>query len=139
MAQSIAHRPFGVTMVMVFGVIGGIINSALGIFVILDRDDPDLLKYSFHSEDQLLAIGLATLAFGLIQLALALALGRGSNGVRVLYAIVAVFNLIGGIWALVALHSEQRYSGAAAVCVSLLVLYLLFNERADEFFEAPKV
>lgn len=72
--------------------------------------------------------------FGLIQLMLALALGGGSNGVRILYALVAVLNLAGGDWALVALHSEQRAAGAAAHAV--LVLYLLFNHRAEEYFES---
>jgi hypothetical protein len=134
MAQS--NRPFGITLLMALGVIGGFFSAVTGIFMILDRNDNDLQQQGFHTANQLVALGGFMILIGLVQLMLALALGGGSNGVRILFAIIAVLNLAGGVWALVALHSEQRAAGAGAAAYAVIVLYLLFNHRAEEFFES---
>ncbi|MFM7062120.1 MAG: hypothetical protein ACKO04_01315 [Actinomycetes bacterium] len=131
-----APRPFGITLLMTLGVISGALNVLAGIFVALDRNSASLLKYAFSTPNQLLVMGLFVIALGALQAALALALGGGSNAVRILFAVIAVLNLGAGIWALVALHSEQRAGGAFSACVSLVVLYLLFNHRAEEYFES---
>jgi hypothetical protein len=67
---------------------------------------------------------------------LAQSLGAGSQGVRILYAIVATANLAFGVYALFALHGEQQATGAFSATFGALVLYLLFNHRAEEFFES---
>lgn len=129
-------QPFGITLLVAFGYIGGFFNIVGGLFVILDRNDANLQTESFHTANQLVTLGVVLMAIGLLQMALAAALGRGSGVVRVIFAIIAVFNLIGGLWGTVALHGEQRVTGIAAAVISGLVLYLLFNRRSEEFFEA---
>jgi len=135
MAQQSQVRPFGITLLMVFGFISGGMNIAGGIFLILDRNSLDLILRSGNSPSQLLTAGIVALVVGSIQLLLASAIGNANSYVRTFYAVIASFNLAMGLWALVALHSEQRAAGALVVVFSSLILYFLFNSNADKFFD----
>ena len=130
-----APRPWEVTLLVVLGYLGGIANVLTGVLVMVDRDEQLLQEVSLHSENQLITFGLLLGLFGLTQIVLANLLGRGSQVVRVLYAVIAALNLAGGIWATIALHSEQRVSGIVAAVLSTFVLWLLFNRKSEEFFE----
>lgn len=130
------NRPYGITMLMILGVIGGAFIAVTGLLIVLDRNDTNLQAEAFHSSSQLAGFGASLILAGLVQLVLALMLGGGSNVVRILFAIGAVLSVAGGIWALVALHSEQQATGAGSLAYGLIVLYLLFNHRAEEYFES---
>ena len=134
--QMNTRRPAGITLIVILGYLNGIVTMLVGLFAILDRDDADLVRESHLSSDQLLWWGLVAIAFGVITVLLVSALGRGSEIVRILVAILAVMNAALGVYALVAFHGEQQLSGAFSLCFALLVLYLLFNHRADDWFEA---
>lgn len=136
MATQVKTRPFGITLIMIYGIIAGIANIAVGIFTILDRNDPDLISESFHSPSQLLAAGIVSIVFGTIMVFLATALGHANNVVRIIYAVIASINLALGLWATFALHSEQQVVGIVTSLFAALILYLLFNSRADEYFES---
>ncbi|MCP4434801.1 MAG: hypothetical protein GY812_04775 [Actinomycetia bacterium] len=130
-----AQRPWEVTLLVVLGYIGGFFNLLGGVLIMLDRQDDTFQGLTFHSENQLLAFGLMVAVIGIAQIFLANLLGKGSQIVRVFYAVIAVFNLAAGVWAMVALQSEQRASGTVAAVVSLIVLWLLFNRKSEDFFE----
>lgn len=130
-----APRPWEITLLVVLGYLGGLVNVLTGVLVMLDRDERLLQEVSLHSENQLITLGLLIGLFGLAQIILANLLGKGSEVVRILYAVVAALNLAGGIWATIALHSEQRVSGIVAAVLSTFVLWLLFNRKSEEFFE----
>jgi hypothetical protein len=132
------HRPFGISVLVFLGALSGAFGIFNGVLLMLDRDDAALQQYSFTSETQLTFFAIAVIAFGVVQLLLAVALEKGSEIVRILYALVAVLNLGWAVWGVVALHSEQRFGSAIHACVALLVLYLLFNARAEQFFEESK-
>lgn len=134
MAKAV-ERPFGITLLMIYGFIVGVINIAAGIFTILDRHDVDLIRESLMSSNQLLTAGIVAIIFGSIQILLAAALGQANNLVRVIYAVVATLNLAFGFWAMLALRGEERASGVIAVVFSVLVLFFLFNHNADKYFE----
>lgn len=144
MSQQIEHeelapvpRPWEVTLLVVVGYLGGFFNILTGIFVMLDRNDTVLQESSRHTEGQLVTLGLLVGLLGLFQIILANLLGKGSQMVRVLYAVVAALNLAGGIWATIALHGEQRVSGIVASVLAAFVLWLLFNSKSEDFFEHP--
>jgi hypothetical protein len=136
MAKDVVSRPFGITLIMIYGFFVGLANIAGGIFVILDRNNIDLIRESFHTPNQLVAAGVVAIAVGTAQVFLASALGHANNVVRVLYGVIASLNLAVGLWATLALHSEQRAAGIMAALFSGLILFLLFNHKADEYFEA---
>ncbi len=138
MAQQVNERPFGITLLLIYGFIVGLMNIAAGIFVIIDRNDPNLLTESFHSPAQLMTAGIVGIIAGTIQILLASALGHANNVVRAIYAVVAALNLGLGLWATIALHGEQRAAGVFSALFAGLVLYLLFNKKADDYFEQAK-
>ncbi len=134
MAKNI-ERPFSVTLVMVYAAFIGLLNIALGIFTLVDRNDSAFVSESLHSPAQLTAAGIVAIVLGSIQLLLAAALGQGNNLVRMLFAVIAAFNLAVGAWGALALSGEQRVTGVFAVVFAVLTLFLLFNKKADDYFE----
>lgn len=134
MAKAI-ERPLSVTLVMIYASIVGLMNIGIGIFTILDRNNINLIVQSFHTPAQLTAAGIVAIVVGAIQLLLAAALGSGNNIVRVIFAVIAAFNLAVSTWAAIALSGEQRAVGVFGAIFAILVLYLLFNQKAETFFE----
>lgn len=145
--ETVTHRrPASVTFLSVLGVIQGLVAIALGIFVIADRNDTEFLRHINETDaladhqvtpDQLLTWGLIIVVAGALSALLAIALLNGSNFVRWLFGIGAVINVGGGLYGLIALHGEQRMTGAWGVVVGVVVLWILFgNREANEFFES---
>jgi hypothetical protein len=130
-----AYRPGGITLIMVLAIIGGIFEILGGIWIIIDRADHRLLNQSNLTENGLLGAGIVAILFGTVWILVALALGRGSRVARLVFGILAVLNLAAGLYALVALHGEQQWSGAFQTAIAIIVLYLLYgSERDREFF-----
>jgi hypothetical protein len=136
MNQPTAPRPGGITLLMILGVINGIASIVAGILLVLDKDDAKLLELTNMSENQHTTAGVVAIAFGVLAILLALALGGGSNIVRWLFGIVAMFNAAYGVWGLFALHGEQQLSAGFQLVFSVIVLWILFgSQRSEEFFE----
>lgn len=129
-------RPGGVTLLVVLGLINGIASIAGGIFLVIDKDDAELLDQVKMSENQLLGSGIGLIIGGTIMVLLSLALRNGSNLVRWLYGVFVMINVATGIWGLFALHGEQQMSAAFHTVFGLIILWILFgNERTDRFFQ----
>jgi len=137
MAKSI-ERPLSITLVMIYAAIVGLLNIAGGIFTLLDRHDAGVLIYSLYSPAQLTAAGIVAIVVGGIQLLMAAALGTGNNIVRVIFAVIAVFNLAISAWATIALSGEERAAGVFGAVFAVVMLFLLFNQKAEAFFEDNK-
>ena len=78
----------------------------------------------------LLVAGALTLVIAFVRVMVAVYLARGRAWARMLIAIVAVINLIGGLGFL--LHGEW-WRAAAIIVVELVILGLLFNTKASAF------
>ncbi len=78
----------------------------------------------------LLVAGALTLVIAFIRVMVAVYLARGRAWARMLIAIVAVINLIGGLGFL--LHGEW-WRAAAIIIVELVILGLLFSTKASAF------
>src|SRR5262245_60482126 len=129
------QRPGTVTLVMVLAEIAGILNIVAGVFVIIDRHNRSLRFNSASTPDELLWAGIFAIIIGTIYCLLAGALGRGSRGARLVFGIIAVLNLAGGIYAAVAYNGEQRAAGVVSAVFSVIVLWLLYGTESDrEFF-----
>ena len=63
-----AHRPGGITLIVVLAVIGAIFNILGGIWIILDHDDHRLLHQSSLTENGLLGTGIVAIVIGVIYL-----------------------------------------------------------------------
>lgn len=129
------HRPFEVTLLVVFGYLGGLLMLVLGFGMLFMRDDVRAVRDAGVSRDFVGVLGVVLIGAGVVKILLTWMLGRGSEVVRVLFAILAVFSLASGLWTMVALHSEHVATGAGQVITGLLVLYLLLNHRSSDWFE----
>lgn len=134
MAKAI-ERPLSVTLVMIYAALVGLMNIGVGIFTILDRNNVTLIVQSLHTPSQLTAAGIVAIVVGSIQLLLAAALGSGNNIVRIIFGVIAGINLAISTWAALALSGEQRAVGVFGAIFAVLVLYLLFNQRSEAYFE----
>jgi hypothetical protein len=111
------------------------IVTAVGLVLVLDKSDENLINESGMTESTLLGTGIGIMLVGVVIILLSLALRNGSNIVRWLFGIVMMFHVAGGIRGVFALHGEQQLSAAFSTVFGLIILWILFgSERSDEFF-----
>jgi hypothetical protein len=129
------HRPGTVTLIVVLAIIAGILQIAAGIFVIIDRHDNRLRFDSASTPNELLWAGISAIIIGTLYCLVAGAVGRGSRGARLVFGILAVLNLAGGLYAAVSYSGEQRAGGIVSAVFSAIVLWLLYGTESDrEYF-----
>jgi len=129
------ERPGGVTFVLVLAYIVAISIIVNGIFVILDADTLSLQVKSGSSKNELMWAGIVMIAIGVIGVLLTGALGRGSRVVRILFTIWIALQIAGGLSAMLSYNGEERAVGVLPFVLGIIVLYLLFNEKAHDYFE----
>ena len=127
-------RPGGITFVLVLAYIVSISIIVNGIFVMLDADTLGLQVKSGSSKNELLWAGIVMIAIGVIGVLLTGALGRGSRVVRILFTIWIALQIAGGLSAMLSYNGEERAVGVLPFVLGIIVLYLLFNEKAHDFF-----
>jgi hypothetical protein len=71
--------------------------------------------------------------FGLIELAVARGLFRGSNGARIIVAIINVLTIVSGLVAAFQ-PGNQRGTSFGQVVIAIIVLALLYSPKANEWF-----
>jgi len=86
------------------------------------------------SKNELIWAGIVTMAVGVIGILLTGALARGSRVVRVLFTIWIAFQIAGGLSAMISYNGEERLTGVVPFVFGIIVLYLLFNEKAHDYF-----
>jgi uncharacterized Tic20 family protein len=128
------HRPGGITFIVVLAYLAFIFQILGGILIWLEADERRAQLDTGLTESQLTATALAMIVIGVIGILLTGALGRGSNVVRILFGVWVAFQVAGGLYLLVSHSGEQRASGVPSIVFGVIVLYLLFNERAHDYF-----
>lgn len=129
------ERPGGITFVVVLAYIGFIFEILAGILVMIDADQLGQQIRSGMTEDQLMGAGIAMVVIGVIGILLTGALARGSNVVRILFALWVALQVAGGLYAMLEHDGPRRGAGIVPVVFGIVILYLLLNQRAHEFFE----
>ncbi len=131
-------RPGGITLIAVLAYIGFLYQIFVSIVTLMDADK---LSEQFRwglTQDQLVAWGIIGIAFGVIGVLVTGAFARGNNVVRILFAVLIVFQVVGGLLA-VRVHDATRPSlGLLSLVIGIVLLYLLFNSRADDYFARDK-
>jgi hypothetical protein len=127
-------RPGGVTFVVVLAYIVSIFTILDGLFVAIGADEPLNQLKAGSSEDELLWAGIVLMVIGVIGVLLTGALARGSRVVRILFTIWIALQIAGGLNAMISYHGEERATGVVPFVLGIVVLYLLFNEKAHDYF-----
>jgi hypothetical protein len=128
------RRPLEVTVVMGLALVHAALLMAVGGLLVVARRDADVADALELSTSDLTVAGGVLVALGLAEALLAIGLGRGSDLVRSIFAIVATLQIAPSVYTLIALQ-DVRTGGLASLLVSLVVLWLLYGAtRSQEFF-----
>ena len=127
-------RPGGVTFVVVLAYLVSIMTVINGFFITIGADELANQFKAGMSEDELMWAGIVTMIVGVIGILLTGALSRGSRVVRILFTIWIALQIAGGLSAMISYHGEERLTGVVPFVLGIVVLYLLFNEKAHDYF-----
>ncbi len=111
-------RPFGVTLVALIAWITGALQIVTGIFALFGGAA---------------AVGIAGIVIGVITILVSVGLFGGSNGARILTAIVFLLNIAGSLYVVFA-QAGSVWAGIGSIVLPLIGLILLFTSRANAFF-----
>src|SRR5215212_3063241 len=132
------RRPFLLSLVTILMIIGGALQVLAGVVLIVLNGNEDLQRDSGESAGTLVTLGLVALAFGVIQVWFATLLRRGSRFARAVVLVFEVLRIVGGVWTLIALHSQYRLNAIITIAIALFVIWYLYgNQRSREFFGDP--
>ena len=129
-------RPGGVTFLGILVVISGILYLISGLLALVayagsgSSSGTDLTS---NQRTVILVLGIVILLFGVIVLAVARGLFRGSNVARLIVAVINVLTIVAGLFA--AFQSgNQRGTSLGQVVIAIIILALLYSPKANEFF-----
>jgi hypothetical protein len=134
MSEVAGRRPVGVSVIAVVLTIQSIIAALLGVGLIVERNSDSLLEHVDQGSSAILSYGIVAIVWAVVGLAVAWGLWTGKNPARILAGIVEVAQLAGGVYMLFAWSGHYLWQGVWQIAIALLVLWILFNRRADDFF-----
>ncbi len=121
-------RPVPVTIAVALVYLGGLANAMFGVLFLLTRYDvPGSMVMSVS------LIGVGIILFGLLSVAAASGLGRGSGLSRLFVSLLAVALIALQSWSLVVDHDWDGWS-LAQMAISALILVALWVPPANRFF-----
>ncbi|MDP1879215.1 MAG: hypothetical protein Q8M17_16835 [Actinomycetota bacterium] len=123
--SEIKDRPFSVTLVVAVIFISGILGVVAGFMRIFG--------WGVDEAQKNVLAGSITIAIGVIYLLVANAVARGSGFARLLVAVVTVINIGLAIWVMF-ITPGRWLDSLILIFLGLVVLALLYNGRAREFF-----
>ena len=132
-ASAPAPRPGSVTIVMVVTWVVAILTIIAGVLFLVMSESA--LSEAGISEGTATTYGIVELVLGAVIALVAIGLGGGNNFARFLVSILMVLRLGVAIWAGFVLWGHGGFwSVVIAGLLALLVLALLWNDRANQFF-----
>lgn len=127
-------RPGSVTVVVVLVWISAILQILVGVLLLVVAATIGTAEIRVAS-GVIVAIAVFTLIIGLLTAAVASRLGKGGNGARIIVTVLQVLQILGGITTLSVYGTSGAGSGSfGTVAIAVIILALLWNNRANEFF-----
>jgi len=126
-----APRPGSVTTVVVLTWISAIVAILGGVLALVLSEES--LSEAGISKSTATTYGWVEIVLGVIIALVALGLGRGNNLSRILVSALMVVRAAIGVWAMLNLPNGV-ITGSITILVALLILFLLWNQRANAFF-----
>jgi hypothetical protein len=126
-----APRPGSVTVVVVLTWISAIVAILGGVLALVLSEES--LADAGISKSTATTYGWTEIVLGIIIALVAVGLSRGNNLSRILVSALMVLRAIVGIWAMLQLPNGM-ISGTVTVVIAVVVLFLLWNQRASAFF-----
>lgn len=126
-------RPGSVTTVVVLTWLTAALSLVGGVIALLLS--AEVLAEAGLSESTVNIYGWTEIVLGVIIGLVALGLGGGSNLARALVSALMVVRIAIGVWAMIQLPNGV-VTGIITIVVALLVLFLLWNAKANAFFQS---
>ncbi len=131
------RRPGVITFIGVIMIIQAVLNGIGGIVSLALNTQTRILEETGLSSGDLVVSGIVSLVVAAIILLVALMLLGGSRGARILVTIVQVLAVAAAAYHMFAHHTgAYLFSGLITFAIALFVLWALYNERSDEYFES---
>lgn len=129
-----APRPTTVTIAIVLGWFSVLADIVAGL-ALVGLAGNDTLVSALNSDAATTSrIGYASLVFGVVLGLLVWLLSQGSSVVRLLLSIVLVLRIAVSVWAMIELGSHQLSTSVLTLALSVVLLGLLWNGKANAFF-----
>lgn len=122
------RRPLVVTLAVVRVTVSGLLSALLGILILLSR-------YEVAAEDVLTVslVGAGIILFGLLTIAVAAGIGRGSRLSRLLVTIYATLELVLYVVAIV-MSDAWDWSSIVDIALDLALLVVLWAPPGSRYF-----
>jgi hypothetical protein len=136
---AVKRRPFGVTLVVILAYFEAIVTIGTGLILLFNRSSSDvqLFRADEFDKNEILWISLVVIAVGVVMLLVAGALRMGHEWARAVVGILVTLSLVSHVFVMFrSLYGLSVLSSVIAVAFDALILYLLFNREASEFFTA---
>lgn len=135
-----ATRPGSVTIVVVLTWINAVLHLLFGILLLVAGvavGSTGVSSGRAVATGVLVGVGIIYLLIGLVTAFVAARLGRGGRGSRMLLTIIEVITIVANLIAWIAANSNQQaVSSVIAIIVAGVILALLWNRNASDFFNA---
>ena len=132
--MSAIGRPGGVTFVAVLTWISGLLD-VIGGTILLFQTSVAATVEQFGGASQLIASAIISILIGVIVIAVAGGLLRGSGGARLIVTILQVLSIASSIFLAIA-YPAGAIGEYFSILFSVIVLAFLWSPRANEFFRS---
>jgi hypothetical protein len=131
------NRPGVITLIGWLLIIGAAFGAVGGIVTIAFRNTASVLESTGATSGELLIAGILVLAVAAIQGLIGAGILAGSRLSRGIVAFVQVLHVAAVAFVMFSHHTGAfLYQGLITVAVALFVLWALFNDKADEYYNA---
>jgi len=131
------NRPGVITLIGWLLIIGAAFGAVAGIVIIAFQNTDSVLEATGATSSELLIAGILSLAIAAIQGLIGLGILAGSRISRGIVAFVQVLHVMGVAYLMFTHHTGAfLYQGLMTVAIALFVLWALFNDKADEYYNA---
>lgn len=127
-------RPGGVTLVAVLTWISGALDILSGTILLFQTSVASTVE-AFGGASQLIASAIFTILIGVVVVAVAGGLLRGSPGARIIVTIFQALSIMSSVFLAIA-YPAGAIGEYIGIAFSLIVLLLLWSRRANAFFRS---
>ena len=131
-------RPGVVTFVGVLLAIGAVLNAAVGIALIIEKDVAELQElFGVSSADVMVTTGVVELVVAVLLALVAWAVLSGANWARWAVAIVIAIRVaVAGWWLITHLAGGIHWNAILSIAFGIFIIWALFgNDESEKYFE----
>ena len=134
----VVQRPSSVSVVVALTWIAAFLDLVGGAVLVFFASSEDIQAATGASQGAITTAGWVTLAVGILVAVVAIRLGEGSSGARLLVTALMVVRAGAAVWVLVVAGTHGGTESIVTLALSVAVLYLLWSGPANTWFAASR-